>query len=158
MQSKGMRILDKKEDVSSVSLYDLLKEIEYGKDLHWLVAFFYATGDLEDGTSTTELEDEIDESENGLFLSWSELLEFSQKYVGLRDITIEGSKNKESLIRYPLNSEMYAACDLVIEKVESEYWEVFTKDPSLLEKLAKKFTETVSLEPDFLDEEIEEEE
>jgi hypothetical protein len=153
MNAKGIRILDKVESALSVNLYDLLKEIDQGDDLHWSVAFFYATGDLEDGTSTTELEHQINESENGLPLTWKELIELSRKYVGLRDITIIGSKNKETLTRYAQNMAMYEACDIVIEKIESAYWEIFSKDALFIQKLATKFKQTEFLEPDFLKEE-----
>ena len=44
---------------------------------------------------------------------------------------------------------MYETCDFVIEMIDSGYWEVFSKDKTLIDKLAKKFKDTQFLEPDF---------
>ena len=58
------------------------------------------------------------------------------------DIIVIGSKDKDSLHRYDNDQEMYESCDIVIEMVDSNFWEVFSKDPSLIARLKAKFKET----------------
>ena len=44
---------------------------------------------------------------------------------------------------------MYETCDISIMMFDGGYWEVFSKDASLIERLSKKFKEVEFLEPDF---------
>ena len=46
---------------------------------------------------------------------------------------------------------MYETCDIVIQMFDSCYWEVFSKDTQLIEKLAKKYKQIKFLDPDFLE-------
>ena len=52
--------------------------------------------------------------------------------------------------RYNNDQEMYETCDIVIEMVDCGYWEIFSKDEQLINRLAAKFKETQFLESDFL--------
>lgn len=153
MQSKGIRILDKKGSFSSVNLYDILKVVKSGPQLQWSIAFLYTDGEYEDEMINPEFEDQINDSENGISISWADLTTLSQKDLNLSDITLAGAQNKEDLIRYIQNSEMYGACEIVIEKVDGNYWEVFSKDEKLINVLAQEFKDVEFLEPDFMDEE-----
>ena len=65
------------------------------------------------------------------------------------DITLIGCKNETLLHRYDEDQDMYETCDIVIEMFDSNFWEVFSKDESLIDRLAKKFKEIKFLEPDF---------
>ena len=60
-----------------------------------------------------------------------------------------GCNNNKLLHHYETDKEMYETCDIVIEMIDSGYWEVFSKDKTLIDKLAKKFKDTQFLEPDF---------
>lgn len=45
---------------------------------------------------------------------------------------------------------MYENCDAVIEMVDSSFWEVFTKDSNLLDRLSTKFKDIEFLDSNFI--------
>ena len=63
----------------------------------------------------------------------------AKKFKQIVDIVLVGCINKDLIKRYDTDEEMYEACDSVIVMFDSSYWEVFTKDKSLIERWAKKF-------------------
>lgn len=146
---KGIRILDKKNRIVSVELPDILIEISNTNSFYWSILYLDATGDLGEGKSIPEFEQQIIESEKGFFLTWRELIDLSNKFWDLMDIIIIGSREKENLHRYENDQAMYETCDIVIEMVDSGYWEVFSKEEKLINKLASKFKEIKFLAPDF---------
>ncbi|NGX46643.1 MAG: hypothetical protein K1000chlam3_00003 [Chlamydiae bacterium] len=147
--SKGIRILDKKNRIVSVELQDILKEINYGGQLEWSILYLQTTGNLGEGRSMPVFEQQIIDAEKGLFITWKELNDLSQKFWDLMDIIIIGCKDRSSLRRYEKDQEMYETCDITIEMVDSGYWEVFAENEELINKFAKKFKEVEFLEADF---------
>ncbi|MGE5196633.1 MAG: hypothetical protein ACM3JI_04825 [Anaerolineae bacterium] len=147
--TKGIRILDKKARIVTVELSDILEEINNGDQFEWSLFYLQATGDLGKGKSIPEFEQQIIGSEKGFFITWKELNNLSQKFWDLMDITVIGCKDKNLLRRYKNDQEMYKTCDIVIEMIDSGYWEVFSKDEQLINRLAEKFKEIKFLEPDF---------
>ena len=148
MKSKGIRILDKKENIVCVELSDIFEEIQDGKEFNWSILYIDAIGHLK-GRSISDFEDEIIESDRGLFITWDELNQLSKKLREIYGIIVLGDANKKSLRRYQEDQEMYETCDVVIEIVDSAFWQVFSKDASLIDRLSKKFKEIEFLEPDF---------
>ena len=59
------------------------------------------------------------------------------------------SKNKENLHRYKEDREMYETCDIVIEMIDGGYWEIFSKDKLIIDKMATKFNDIKFLTSDF---------
>lgn len=149
MTVKGIRILDKKNRIVCVELTDILKEIPNGESFHWSILHFYATGQLEEWKSILVFTKEINESEKGLYITWNELSLLANRSLEIIDILIMGSTDENLLRRYEKDQEMYETCDIVIEMVDSGYWEVFSKDEQLITRLASKFKEIKFLEPDF---------
>ena len=147
--TKGIRILDKKDRVVIVKLSDILNEINDGDCYVWSILYLQTTGDLGPGKSIPEFEDQIIESEKGLLIKWNELEELSQKFDVLMDILLIASMKKDVLKRYENDQEMYETCDIVIELVDSGYWEIFSKDDHLIDRLASKFKDIKFLETDF---------
>ncbi len=147
--TKGIRILDKKNRVVAVELPDILEEISNGNQLEWSILYLQTTGDLGKGKSVPEFEQQIIDSEKGLFITWKELDDLSQKFWDLMDISLIGCKDKNLLRRYENDQEMYETCDIVIEMIDSGYWEVFSKDENLINRLASKFKDVEFLKPDF---------
>ena len=47
---------------------------------------------------------------------------------------------------------MYENCDIVIEKLDSSFWEVFSKNTDLIKRLSSKFKHVKFLESDFQNE------
>lgn len=149
MKTKGIRILDKKNNVVSVELLDILQEIRGGSSFHWSILYIYTTGDLGPGKSIPDLEKEIIESKNGMKLSWDDLIDLSNKLWEIIDITIIASKNSSMIKRYEDDQAMYEKCDIVIEMIDSGYWEIFSNDMKLIDRMQEKFKETEHLDTDF---------
>ena len=80
MKAKGIRILDKQNNIVSVELPDILKKIPNGKSFYWSVLYLYATGHLGNNPSMTALEKKIIGSEKGLFIKWENLDDLSHKF------------------------------------------------------------------------------
>jgi|JI9StandDraft_1071089.scaffolds.fasta_scaffold19090_4 hypothetical protein len=139
MKSKGIRISDKKNNIVSVELPDILREIPDGNSLCWSILYLYATGGLGENQSIPALEEQIKNSERGLFISWNELNSLTRKFWDLMDITIIGCKDKSLLRRYANDVKMRETCDIVIEMIDSGYWEVFSKNEALINRLAKQY-------------------
>ena len=149
MMSKGLRISDEKNEIISFKLPDILKEIKNGNDFHWAILDFDGSGALGEDKPIPGFKRQILDSENGYFISWDELFSLSFKFWEIVDITLIGCKNQKLLKFYEDEIEMYETCDIVIEMIDSSFWQVFSKDEELINRLAKKFKEVEFLEPDF---------
>lgn len=60
-----------------------------------------------------------------------------------------GCTNEQDLIRYVDDQDKYENCDIYLEMVDTTFWLVFSKDESLIDRLAAKFKEVELLESDF---------
>lgn len=149
MITKGIRILDKTKFVT-VTLQDILSEISNGDQFVWSILYFYGDGSLVT-KSIMDFESEIKNLEKGLILKWKDLNELADCFYDVWGILIIGCENKENIIRYETDKKMYETCDIVIEMIDSSYWEVFSKDELLLRKLTEKFNEMEVLSSDFQD-------
>lgn len=149
MKTKGIRILDKEDRVVSVDLIDILKEIPHGESFHWSILFLDASGNLGEGKSIVEFSDFIKKSEKGFFIEWDELNDLAKKFWEVIDIIILGCHDEKLLKRYESDQEMYETCDIFIEKHDSCFWEVFSKDEQIINNLASKFKDIKFLESDF---------
>ena len=148
METKGIRISDG-DEVLEPTLSDILEVITDGHLFHWSILHLYASGDLGEGKSIPEFEKQIFDSEKGFFIDWNDLNRLSRKFYQIIDITLIGCRDKNLLCRYSNDIEMYKTCDIVIELIDSGYWEVFSKDQELINRLASKCKEIEFLEPDF---------
>jgi len=149
MKTKGLRISDKKNNIVSVELSDILKEITRGNSFYWSILYLYGTGCLDDGQPMPAFEEKIKRAKNGFVLTWEELNNLAEKFWDLVDITIIGSKDKSLVKRFDNDEEMHEKCDIVIEMIDSGYWEIFAKDLDLIFRLKNKFKETELLDPNF---------
>jgi hypothetical protein len=139
MKVKGIRISDKKNNIVSVELPDILMEIPEGDSLCWSVLYLYATGSLGENQSMPTFEEQIRKSEKGLFISWGELNNLAKKFWDLMDITIIGCRDKSLLGRYDNDQKMRETCNIVIEMIDSGCWEIFSKDEKLIKRLSQKY-------------------
>ena len=149
MKTKGIRILDKKNNIVSVELLDILSEIPKGHSFDWSILHLYATGCLSEHQSIPAFEEKIRQSEKGFLVSWEELNDLAKKFWDLIDITIIGCADKSLIQRYDNSKKMYETCDFVIEMIDSGYWEVFSKNIKWIDQLATKFQKVEFLAPDF---------
>jgi hypothetical protein len=139
MKTKGIRIFEKRNKVIIVRIKDILKEIDNGKSFYWSILHFYGSGQLYNGQSIPAFENEIKKSEKGLIVPWETLVAFANSFDQVWDILIIGCRNKGFISRYDNDQSMYETCDIVIEMVDSYFWEVFSKEVNLIDKLAAKF-------------------
>ncbi len=149
MTTRGIRISDGEGDVLRVKLSDILNTISNGKLFHWAILYLWATGDLGEGKSMPAFEESIKNSEKGLLISWEDIQLLSKQFYQVIEIGLIGCKNKSLLHRYKDNHVMYEQCDIVIEMIDSSYWEVFSKDPDLIERLGEKFKQIEFLSSDI---------
>lgn len=150
MKTKGIRISDREKGYVSVDLSDILKEISNGDSFYWSILSLYSVGDLGLKKLTSIPEEKIDQLEKGMLIEWNELSSIKTNSSQIIDTIIIGCKEKKFLKRYKKDQEMYETCDIVINMFDSSYWEIFSKDESLINRLASKFKETMFLESDFL--------
>lgn len=148
METQGIRILDTENNLVSVDLKDILIEID-GSRLHWSILYFDGLGALQKWHSISAFELNVNKSEKGLFISWKDLNELANQLWEIIDIIIIGCKDEKLLLRYENDETMYRSCDIVIVKFDSCFWEVFSKDQQLIQKLSKKFKDIEWLDPDF---------
>ncbi len=153
MNTHGVRILDKIGRIVCVKLGDILEEIQNGELLHWSIIYIYGMGRLDDKSLVVNLEEKIKKSEKGVFMSWQELNMLSSKIdkddVDIFDIVIIGCSDSGLLRKYDNDQEMYEICDITIAKIDSGYWEVFSKDDEFIKNLSLKFKEIELLESDY---------
>lgn len=149
MKTQGIRILDKTNGTVSVNLPDILEEIHNGESVHWSILYLYAVGDLGENESIPVFEQKINKSLKGFPISWEKLNLIAKKIYQIYDIILIASSNKELLHRYEDDQVMYETCDIVIEMVDCSFWEVFSKDEQLIQRLEKKFQHTKLLKADF---------
>lgn len=150
MNSKGIRIEgEKKGRILSVALPDILEKIHNGNDLFWSIMFLEGIGNLGRDISMPVFEKQILESEKVFFIDWIDLVALAKKFHQIIWITIIGCKDRSFLRRYENDQDMFEACDIVIELIDSGYWEVFSKDMNLIGLLAAKFEGVEFLETDY---------
>ena len=143
MNTKGIRISDE-FDVLNISLSEILEEVIDGKSFYWTILFL-------DGTPNNDQKDllkmckKINQSENGLIVTWENLLTISNRFYQMFETIILGCKNPDLLRRYNSEEEMYKTCDITIELIDRAFWEVYSRDKLLMDRIKKKFTETTIL-------------
>ncbi|HEV8051908.1 MAG TPA: hypothetical protein VGP47_05390 [Parachlamydiaceae bacterium] len=150
MKSQGIRILDKKIGIGLAAFTEILIEIKNENSFFWSILYLDITGTLGQEWPNPTFE-EINDSKNGFPVDWKDLNLLANKIEQVIDITVLGCKNKNNLQRYEVEQEMYETCDIVIQMVDSSYWEVFSNDAQLIDRLTEKFKQTQFLETDFLE-------
>lgn len=149
MKTKGLRLRDNDNGMVRVELPEIFGEIDNGGQFYWSILFVYVTGHLGEGMSISSFEQQVNKSERGYILNWKELNELVVKFYDVMEIVIIACKDKDCLIRYENDEEMYENCDIVIEMFDSTFWEIFSKNSNLIDRLASKFEEVEFLESDF---------
>jgi len=145
MTTKAIRILDKINNIVNVELFDFLKEISYVQYINWAILYLDAIGHLSEDTSIIMFMEQINKSENGLLISGNDLILLSNKPLEIIDIIIIGCENANLLHRYETKQEMYQTVDIVIQMIDSSFWEVFSKDEKLIDRYIEKFENVVLL-------------
>ncbi len=145
---EGIRIYNEKNG-TEVELPDILEEIRNGNSLHWSILDFSGIGDLGEGKSIPAFQEQIIKSKNGFFINWDDLNQFAQKMEQIFDIIIIGCTDPNLLKRYDSDQKRYEMNDISIEMFDGGFVEVFTNDRSLINRLAKKFTNIEIIKSDY---------
>jgi hypothetical protein len=145
MISSGIRIFDKEDGCVSVELKDILGLIENGSAFYWSILYLEATGDLGPNMSIPVFEQEVVQSEKGICLNWSELVTLSDKLFQTMDIVVIGCTDREQIHRYDSDNDMYNSCDIVIQMIDSGYWEIWSQDPNLVQAIERRFKDVMRL-------------
>jgi len=148
MKSKGIRISDVKNG-KCIPLNNLLETIQEEKQFFWSWLWLDVTPLKNHGQYLMELQKKINQSEDGRTATFESILETSKKIFQEIDLTIVACKTKENLHRYKEDKEMYETCDIVIEMIDGGFWEIFSKNITWINQLAKKFQSVEFLATDF---------
>lgn len=149
MQPYGIRIFDMKDNVLNVEISDILNEIQQGNNLSWSILFLDGTPNSGKGNIVNEYKKQINKSEEGLKINWDHIFLIGNEFFQLFEVLILGCKTKEFLHRYDDDREMYQSCDIVIELIDCAFWQIFSKDPELINRLQKKFKNIELLPANF---------
>ena len=149
MKTYGIRIADGRGKVLRPTLKDILEEMHQGSSFKWRILFLDGTPKPGEGLFLIEYEKKMNESKNGLLLSLQELKNVSDRFFQMFETIVMGSYDVKFLHRYDDENDMYKTCDVVIELIDCAFWEVYTKDISLIERLKIRFKEIELLDPDL---------
>lgn len=138
MKTTGIRISDE-NNILNITLSDILEEVSNSDSLHWDILFLDGMPNPGNPGLIDECEQKINQSKNGLLVSIAELNLVSNKFFQIYETTILGCMDERFLVRYSKEEEMYNTCDIVIELIDCSFWEVYSKDHNLVDKLIKKF-------------------
>src|SRR5690242_3339399 len=139
MKTTGIRISDIKGG-KCIPLSELLETIPHEMQFFWGLLWLDVTPLINEGKYLIELQTKINQSDNGLIISFDSLVEISKKIFQEIEVTIVACKKKENIRRYKEDKEMYETCDIVIEMIDGGFWEIFSKSmPFMIDQLAKKF-------------------
>lgn len=150
MITQGIIINDEKNHFLAVELHHILEEINNGATFSWNILELDAVGDIgeviEYGFHDEYYQEEINNSKNGIDISWDKLKLFSLKINQILDGIIIGSKDPALLRRYSDKKTLYETCDIVIEVFDCSFWKVFSKDIILIQRLVRKFNDIVLID------------
>ncbi len=149
MQTHGIRISDSKDNVLNVKISDILKLIQKGNDLNWCILFLDGTPNPGNADTVNDYKNKINKSKEGLKLKWDDVFFIGNQLFQIYETIILGCKNQEFLHRYDKDQEMYQSCDVVIELVDCAFWQVFSKNQDLIDRIKRRFKEVELLEPNF---------
>lgn len=132
--TKTLKIEHIVDGVLAVNLSDILCRIPDGEHYTWSLLWVTATG--KDGDANVlDFEQEVNKASNGLLLTWSELLELSERFYQIIELLVIADEDKSNLRRYDTDEEMYDSCSYVLELVDSSYWIVSIKNDIARQRL-----------------------
>lgn len=127
-----------KDKVLSVSLDDILSLLKKtdSEGYSWGILWFDAIVNDLFPFDLLAFEKEINKEGNVKVCSFQELLELSKGIRQGLNILVVGDPNKDNVKRYENDELMKEECKIVMELVDSSYWEVSTDSPYRFDELA----------------------
>ena len=127
----------------SVSLYELLKIIEpYVADIKWSIYELSSTGKSDSDLSLVNLEDEIDDRDTGIQISWSDLLELTSKLNDVINLILVGKTDDQDFTAYENTNSWRKQYPIIVEIVDGYAWNVYSSSEKLISLLENKFNDT----------------
>jgi hypothetical protein len=123
----------------SFDLADLLEIISTeGPSMRWCILYLDEVVWKQDYPlmALEELYAKVDDSPNGLSMSWDELVEISHAIVQTIDGTYIAYREGQVVPEYPGDrfEDLYAASEVVFQAVDSTYWEVYARNDEVLNR------------------------
>ncbi len=142
MKTYGIRIFEDKNQFLSIKLSDILKEISERESFFWVILFLDGTPVQNQSKNLIEYMNQINKSSEGISIKWKELFLLSDQFDQMFETIILGCKNINLLHRYKNEKQMYKSCDIVIELIDCAFWEIYTKDKNIIQKIKVRFSKT----------------
>ena len=108
---------------SNSTLEEVLKFVKQEDILWWSILWIKGIGHFKDH-SMLELEEKINKSILPLQFNLKEIKEILTNMDDIYEITIIGDCNKDNLKKYDNDENMISSCNVVIEKIDSSFWEL----------------------------------
>ena len=133
---------DKRVRVLGVNLNEVLECLgDIGGTYHWNIIYLEARGNLGPDKSMVDFEDKINNSVQGIEISWQELMELASKLYEVNDIKIIGNKTRKKNLRENNTENYHISNDIVLECVDSSYWVITTDYQPFIQKIKNKFND-----------------
>ncbi len=142
MKTYGIRIFEDKNQFLSIKLSDILKEISERESFFWVILFLDGTPVQNQRKNLIEYMNQINKSSEGASIKWKELFLLSDQFDQMFETIILGCKNINLLHRYKNEKQMYKSCDIVIELIDCAFWEIYTRDKNIIQKIKVRFSKT----------------
>lgn len=143
-KSKGIKIEDSANKGKNVNLSAILSEIN-GKGYYWSILYIEANGVGQELTISNIQKGA--KQQNGYFIGWENLKFFSAKLEQVINMTILCDKAAQELRHYNNLQDQCEACETIIKRIDDRYWEIFSKDAGVIERLSAKFQYVEFLDP-----------
>ncbi len=126
--------------ILTVELAHILDSLEpEGHHLSWTILDLEATGDLGDGKNMLDLEQEIQQSPQGLHLSWDQLISFSRCFFQVINAVIVGGKDSTTVPILQPGGDLYQGSEIVVEAIDSSLWRIYARDEEVLQRFQRTF-------------------
>jgi hypothetical protein len=128
--------------VALIDLLDLLKR--EGHQLTWSILELEATGDPNRlPRDMLDLEQEVEQSPNGVIMSWEELVILATAFCEVLNAVIVGCKDATLIPHLQPNADLYTPCEIVLEAIDSTLWRVYARDDQIIQRLQTTFRNVV---------------
>jgi hypothetical protein len=130
---RSLKLHGSEREFLNINLYDILNALRIGRNLKWSVLAIQASGNLE--IPMQAFENQVNRSDRGLLIGWTELLKLSERFDQITNILLIGNKKAAALRRYDTEEEMRSSVDVVIELVDSSFWELHSRLNHVLDEM-----------------------
>lgn len=121
---KVIRLCGNDKEYLSIDLCQILKQIVNGDLYFWKVLWISGFGKTKNNVTIMTLEDQINNSKEGILYTWETLFEFTTGTLQLEEFLLLGDVDFKKLCRYEDEKIMRQNCEFCIELIDSSFWEI----------------------------------